>query len=80
MFLSKAKTICEDHFNCKWGSIAHGVSLSSTHCPDITEILLKSYVKSQVCIQPCLPWNKAETGYYIFEGITGIKVALNYLI
>ena len=27
--------------NHKWGSIAHGLSLSDTHCPDMTEILLK---------------------------------------
>ena len=28
-------------FNCKWGFIAHSLSLSPTHHPDMTEILLK---------------------------------------
>ena len=27
--------------NCKWDSLAHSLSLSSYHCTDITEILLK---------------------------------------
>ena len=27
--------------NRKWGSIAHSISLSTSHCPDMTEILLK---------------------------------------
>ena len=30
-----------DVFNHKQGSIAHSLSLSPAHCPDITEILLK---------------------------------------
>ena len=28
-------------FNSKWGSIAHNLSLSSSHRPEMTEILLK---------------------------------------
>ena len=31
----------EDLFSCKRGSIAHSLSLSSAHRPDMTEILLK---------------------------------------
>ena len=30
-----------DLFNCNRGSIAHSLSISSTHHPDLTEILLK---------------------------------------
>ena len=35
-------------FSCKWGSIAHSLSLSSAHCPDMTEILFEKDVKSQI--------------------------------
>ena len=27
--------------NGKWGPIAHSLSLSTSHCPDMTDILLK---------------------------------------
>ena len=41
-----------DLFNCKSGSTSHSLSLSPTHCPDITEILLKRMQNLKSSITP----------------------------
>lgn len=44
----RSMLVVGNRFNCKVGSIAHRLSLLPSEYPNLTEILLKKNVKSQV--------------------------------